>query len=393
MKTNCWLVLGAMLATSAIAQDNTNSLPAMPAPVASPAAEMAPAPATTATAAPAAAPVTAPVKHKKRAVAHMKAAVLKEPTVALVAGPAEVTVSNLIVRGQAGLKGEVVSHLSMGDAVTVLSQINLDKHTADEPAQWAKIACPTNTHVWVSAKFIDATNNVVLPKKLNLRAGPGENYSVLGVIERGTPVSEIITKDGWMEIETPASTYAFVAAMYLKQEAAAVVETNTNVAPTADTNAAPMEAAPAPTPTPVPEAQPIVTEETNAPASTESNPPPAVIPPRPNRRLVDTNLPPPPPRIATHEGVVRHVGSLITPTEYELYDPATDVNVDFLYTTTTNLDLSRYVGMRIIVTGEEGLAERWPDVPVLTIQRILVIDTNAVPQLIYRSPKAAGQRH
>jgi uncharacterized protein YgiM (DUF1202 family) len=388
MKTNCWLVLGAMLASSAIAQDNTNSLPAIPAPVASPAAEMAPAPAATETAA----PVVAPVKHKKRAAAHMKAAALKEPTVALVAGPAEVTVSNLIVRGQAGLKGEAVSHLFLGDAVTVLSQINLDKHAADEPAQWAKIACPTNTHIWVRAEFIDATNNVVLPKKLNLRAGPGENYSVLGIIERGTPVSETVIKDGWMEIETPASTYAFVAAMYLKQEATAV-ETNSNAAPTADTNAAPMEAAPAPTPTPVPEAQPIVTEETNAPAATDTNPPPAVETPAPEPAVVDTNVPPPPPRIATHEGVVRHVGSLITPTEYELYDPATDVDVDFLYTTTTNLDLSRYVGMRIIVTGEEGLAERWPDVPVLTIQRILVIDTNAVPQLIYRSPKASGQRH
>ena len=92
----------------------------------------------------------------------------------------------------------------------------------------------------------------------------------------------------------------------------------------------------------------------------------------------------------THEGVVRHVGSLITPTEYELYDPTTDKNVDFLYTTTTNLVLSRYVGMRIIVTGEEGLAARWTDIPVLTIQRILVIDTNAVPQhIIYRSPRAA----
>ena len=92
----------------------------------------------------------------------------------------------------------------------------------------------------------------------------------------------------------------------------------------------------------------------------------------------------------THEGVVRHVGSLITPTEYELYDPATDVNVNFLYTTTTNLDLSRYVGMRIIVTGEEGLAARWPDIPVLTIQRILVIDTNAVPQ--HHLPKPQGSR-
>ena len=115
--------------------------------------------------------------------------------------------------------------------------------------------------------------------------------------------------------------------------------------------------------------------------------------PAPEPAAVDTNVPPPLPRIVSHEGVVRHVFSLITPTEYELYDPTTDKNVDFLYTTTTNLDLSRYVSMRIIVTGEEGLAARWPDIPVLTVQRIQVIDTNAVPQHIYRSPRAAGQRH
>ena len=70
------------------------------------------------------------------------------------------------MRGQAGLKGEVVAHLLKGDAVTVLSQINLDKHAADEPAQWAKIACPTNTHVWVNAKYIDATNKTVSAEEI-----------------------------------------------------------------------------------------------------------------------------------------------------------------------------------------------------------------------------------
>ncbi len=63
MKKHCWLTLGLMMATVAVAQNNTNSLPAIPAPVTSPAAEMASAPAATPTAAPAA----APAKHKKRA--------------------------------------------------------------------------------------------------------------------------------------------------------------------------------------------------------------------------------------------------------------------------------------------------------------------------------------
>jgi len=374
MKTHCWLTLGLMAATVAVAQDNTNSLTAIPAPVTSPAAETAPAPAA------ATAPAAAPVKHKKRAGASLKVAALKEPTVTLVPGPAEVAVSNLIVRGQAGLRGEVVTHLFKGDAVTVLGQINLDKHAAGEPAQWAKIALPSKLNVWVNGKFIDESSKAVSVKKLNLRAGPGENFSVLGIIEKGAPVSEIETKGDWIKIEAPTNAYAFVAAMYLNQTATAP-----QVAATAPPE---METAPAPTPTPVPEAQPIVTQPVNPPPVETPTP---VTTPTPEAAAVDTTVAPQP-RIATHEGVVRHVGSLITPTEYELFDPTTDKNVDFLYTTTTNLDLSRYVGMRIIVTGEEGLAARWPDIPVLTVQRIVVIDTNAVPQLIYRSPRA-GQRH
>jgi uncharacterized protein YgiM (DUF1202 family) len=361
MKTNCWLILGMMVATGALAQNNTNTPPAATAPVVVPTAEVAPAPAVE--------PVkkSAPAKRKK-----VKRVALKEPTVALVPGAAEVAADRINVRGQAGLKGEVVAHLFKGDAVMVLSQINLDKHATGEPAQWAKIALPASTKTWLNTKFVDATTKTVLPKKLNLRAGPGENYSVLGTIERGTPVNEITTKGGWMQIEPPTNAYAFVAAMYLKQEASGNLATN--LAPSTET--APM---PAPTPTPVPETQPIMTGPTNAaPAVMETNAPPAV----------DTN--PPPPRVVTHEGVVGHVGSIIAPTAYELYDPATRQEINYLYTTSTNLDISRYNGMRIVVTGEEGLAQRWNNTPLLTIQSIMVIETNAIPKVYYPSPR---QRH
>ena len=87
--------------------------------------------------------------------------------------------------------------------MTVLDQINLDKHEAGEPAQWAKIALPSSVHVWVFKRYIDQATKEVTARKLNLRAGPGENYSVLGVIEKGTPVNELETKGDWMEIEAP----------------------------------------------------------------------------------------------------------------------------------------------------------------------------------------------
>jgi uncharacterized protein YgiM (DUF1202 family) len=229
--------------------------------------------------------------------------------------------------------------LKKGDAVTVLGQINLDKHKTGEPAQWAKIALPSSTHAWVKSSYIDATSKTVLPKKLNLRGGPGENYSVLGVIERGTTVNPITTKDEWTQIDPPASSYAFVAAMYLKQEATAA-------------------------PAPVAEPQPAMVQP-SAPSE------PAV----------------PPVRIVSHEGVVRHVASPVAPTKYELYDPATEVNINYLYTTSPTLDLSRYVNMRIIVTGEEGLDARWKDTPIINIQSIQVISQNAVPHVIVRSPR------
>jgi uncharacterized protein YgiM (DUF1202 family) len=358
MKTNCWLILGMMVATSAIAQDNTNALPEMPAPVTSPAAEVAPAPAAVDTSA----PVAAPVKHKKRAAAPKK---LVEPTVTLVPGPAEIGVSNVNVRGQAGLKGEVIAHLFKGDVVTVFEQINLAKHKADEPAQWAKISYPTNAHVWVSAKYID-TNGIVTSKKLNLRAGPGENFSAVGVIERGTTVSQVEVKGDWMKIEPPTNAYAFVAAMYLNQESSGNVATN--VASSGETET-PV------TTNSVPESQPILTEPTTnaAPETVDTNSIPAPAP------IVDNT--PPPPRVVTHEGVVGYSVSPNAPTDFKLYDPSTSQDIDYLYTTAKDLDLKRYVNMRIVVTGVEGLDARWQDTPVITIQRIQVLETNAVTDI------------
>jgi uncharacterized protein YgiM (DUF1202 family) len=368
MKMNCWLILGLMVATGAFAQTATNVPPPTPVPD----AQISLPPATSVvTNAPA--KKAAPKKHKVLSSTASKKIAFTEPPVMLMPGAAEVAVSNLNVRGQAGLKGEVVSRLNKGDTVTVLTQLNLDKHAAGEPAQWAKIALPASTKIWLNTRFIDSTNKTVLPKKLNLRAGPGENYSVLGVIEHGTTVNEITTKGDWAQIEPPTNSYAFVAAIYLKQEASGTMATNipasSETEPPAMTNT-------------VPEPMPIVTEPTNPPpAVTDTNVPAPVIP----VPVVDTN--PPPPRIVSHEGVVGHVDSIIAPTKYILYDPATRQEINFLYTTSTNLDISRYLNMRIIVTGEEGMAKRWDETPLLTIQRIVVIDTNAVPKVYLPTPR------
>ena len=54
--------------------------------------------------------------------------------------------------------------------------------------------------------------------------------------------------------------------------------------------------------------------------------------------------------------------------------PGSGKIINYLYTSSTNLDLSRYKGLHIVVTGEEGLDERWKNHPVITIQRIQVLE-------------------
>lgn len=366
MKTSFMLAFTGLIAGGVLAQTASNVPPASPTTPAPAPAISAPAPSAAALpekkAAPAPAKKKAPVKKQVAAPAHKSA----EPAVPLTPGPASINASNVNLRGQARLSSEVITKLQPGDAVTVLEEIVLDKPAADEPARWARIALPAGVKVWVNAAFIDATNKTVLPKKLNLRGGPGENYSIVGLVEKGETVHEIGNKGGWMQIEAPKSAYAFVASRYLKQEAPVIAAVPTPApAP-----------APAPTPTPQPatvtEPQPVAPAPAAPPTVTSETPTAAPAPapePTPAPAPVEE---PAGPRIVTHEGVVRGSWSIQAPSPFSLVNPQSGATINYLYTTSTNLDLRRYKGRHIIVTGEEGLDERWKNTPVLTIQRIQV---------------------
>ena len=91
-------------------------------------------------------------------------------------------------------------------------------------------------------------------------------------------------------------------------------------------------------------------------------------------------------RLVTHEGVVRAVGSPVAPTKYELYDPATEVNINYLYSVSPDLDLSRYVNSTDYChRSRRGSDARWKDTPIITIQSIQVIATNAVPHASFEA--------
>src|SRR3954469_8341702 len=81
------------------------------------------------------------------------------------------------IRGAPSVNSEVVTRLQKGDKVTFLEEIPIDKPKKDEPARWAVIKLPEGAKVWIYTGFLDDNHKVKSPR-LNLRAGPGENYSV-----------------------------------------------------------------------------------------------------------------------------------------------------------------------------------------------------------------------
>jgi uncharacterized protein YgiM (DUF1202 family) len=366
---NSYLILSVMLSGSLLAQQATN--PQTP-PIETP----APAQAVT-NAVPADTGVTnAPApkkksaakrKTQKKSVAKKKESGAELKTVPLVPGPAVVEANHVNVRGQARLKSEVVARLAKEQRVIVIEEIVRNNSGPDEPSAWAKILLPSDVHVWINSGFINSTNKTVKPKKLNVRSGPGENFSVLGRLEHGDAVTQINAKGEWLEIEAPTNAFAFVAAQYLKQEPLALVTSPTEPPPATApvTNETAIAAAPTETPATTTAAAPAAntnaSPETAAAAALAAAMTPAAQEPLPKR-------------IVEREGIVRGTFSIQAPTHFVLISPENGSRIDYLYTTSTNLDLRRYKGMRIVVAGEEGLEERWGNTPVLTIQKIQVVE-------------------
>lgn len=345
--------------------------------------------------------------------------------------PAVVSQKNIVVRGRPDINSEAVTHLKRGDTVTILEEITRAPKT-DEPAKWAKIAMPEGVHVWVSTLFLDA-NDVVTSPKLNLRNGPGENFSVVGLLHKGDVIKPLSTKNGWKEITAPEGSYAFVAAHLLTptEKAPAIPVVAAKPAPL---TAAPEKATPTPSPvlTPakstVPKVENVVaTPPIVVPAPVQNNPapvgqniaatrvPPPVeitpatpasstgapdtsVPPKTqggesvlpfNPASAATNTPAPvvtPPvptplastidedlptkRIIQREGIVRGAVSIQSPTHFQLESIETGKLINYIHAATTNISFKKLKGRTVIVTGEEGLDERWPNIPVITVEKV-----------------------
>jgi hypothetical protein len=75
-------------------------------------------------------------------------------------------------------------------------------------------------------------------------------------------------------------------------------------------------------------------------------------------------------RVVTREGIVERSVSIQAPSHFILQAIDTRKAINYLFSPSTNVALKDYYGQKILVTGEELLDERWPNTPVIHIDKI-----------------------
>ncbi len=331
---------------------------------------------------------------------------------------------NANVRAKASLASEILFSSKKGQALKVIREVEDPKAAADEPSRWSEVVVPAGTHLWVYGALIDSTNKVVRANSVNLRAGPGRNYSDVGNISRGTPIKIIHANEGWIEIEAPeGAAHGFVASTLLGNEvvapatapppAPAVASTivpatprpvapartvplpanNTRPAPTigrtvpADPIVDTQPLAPARTavtprrvvqpPVVQDEAQPIETAPvavepatapvTPTPVATQPNPIPVVTPLVSQPEIIHTDKV----REVIREGVVDFARSPQAPSDYQLNNfRKGEAMIGFIYTDDKAIRFSDWRWKRVLITGEEYIDPAWPRRPLIKVTAI-----------------------
>jgi len=333
------------------------------------------------------------------------------------------------VRARASLIGERVAQLRKGDKVTVLAKVTVAPPRKGEPTDWLKIAMPAAGQTWVHLSFVK--EGKVTAKKLNVRAGGSERFSIVGRLAKGDAVKEKRTAGDWIEIEHPAGAHAYVAAKFIElgqaaeeakseetpeakpaevteteelketpeakpaaEEVTEAKEAESKPEAVAETKGEPEESNETTEPGNMPEPPAPEVVVVDAPESGDAQKPPMGNPedaeeakPEPAPAVTDTKLPVPPPRIVTREGTIkrRFFRSPKAPGRFELLDD-NGRTINYLYSSDSGplksakgedgepITFTHLMGMlrnrRVILTGIEAVDPRWPSLPLLDVRTL-----------------------
>jgi SH3-like domain-containing protein len=111
------------------------------------------------------------------------------------------------VRSQPSLDGEVLAWMKRGETVET---------QGGSKDGFVRIALPNKVAVWVYGSQVDRSSRQIKTPEARLRVGPGRNYGELGLLKKGTTLTEIRELDGWLQVEPPAGLSAYVGAQFIE---------------------------------------------------------------------------------------------------------------------------------------------------------------------------------
>jgi len=121
---------------------------------------------------------------------------------------AEVAVENVNIRAGQDTNFESLGCLNRGSEVVVVGK----------SYNWYKIKLPLEAKVYISqeyAQMVDPAKAVVMRDRVNVRAGAGTKFSVLGQLNQGTFVKVLEKLEGWYKIEPVEGIYGWVGVQFV----------------------------------------------------------------------------------------------------------------------------------------------------------------------------------
>lgn len=106
-----------------------------------------------------------------------------------------------------------------GDNVNFENLCTLEKSDSvkimDKRYSWFKIILPRKAYLYISKDFVDLTSDekgigAVNATNVNLRAGPGTRYSILGQVSKPEKLYIISEENNWYKIEPPYGTTGWI---------------------------------------------------------------------------------------------------------------------------------------------------------------------------------------
>lgn len=226
---------------------------------------------------------------------------------------AQVSRAEANVRAGSSVHDDVLATLPRDSRVRVLG----------EHAGWYRIGLPREARCYIAAPYVDAAG-VVTGEHINVRAGAGRQFAILGQAQRGEQVRVLERLEGWLRVEPTAQCSGWIRADLVAPVPAVAAAPETPASELEATTAAEMTAAAAP---------------------------------------IATELPP------TATGVLESARGFRRPAKHRL----THAGRTLFYVRSHTLDLSPYKHQRIAVWGTMDADIRAPH-PVVTVQRVERID-------------------